>query len=189
MQADSGEPDDLDHVMDVIRTGHGRLDVLYASAGIGSVTEPLEAVTAESFDSVFAVNVRGTLLTVQKALPLMGAGGSIIITGSIAAVKGVPGNTVYAASKAALRSFVRTWTAELKGRGIRVNLIQPGPILDTATFGDVPDQFRDMIVAMVPAGRGGTSAEIASAALFLASTESSFTYGSEVFVDGGLAQV
>jgi NAD(P)-dependent dehydrogenase (short-subunit alcohol dehydrogenase family) len=188
VQADSGSPEDLGRIFDTVRSGHGRVDVLYASAGIGSITEPLEAVTASSFDDVFAVNVRGTLLTIQQALPLMTAGGSVIINGSAGAVKGVPGSTVYAASKAALRSFARTWTAELAGRRIRVNLLSPGPI-DTATFDGIPDEFRAGVAAMVPAGRFGAAEEIATAVLFLASADSSFVYGAELSVDGGLAQV
>lgn len=187
VQADSGSPADLDRLFTAVRDGHGRLDIVYASAGM-SATEPLEAVTTASFDDVFGVNVRGTLLTVQKAVPLMTAGGSIIINGSGVAVKGLPGNTVYAASKAALRSFVRTWTAELAGRGIRVNLLSPGPI-DTATFDGVPAKFRAGIEALVPAGRFGTPEEIATAVLFLASADSSYVRGTELFVDGGLSQV
>ena len=187
VQADSGSPADLDRLFTAVRDGHGRLDIVYASAGM-SVTEPLEAVTTASFDDVFGVNVRGTLLTVQKAVPLMTAGGSIIINGSAVAVKAIPGNTVYAASKAALRSFARTWTAELAGRGIRVNLLSPGPI-DTATFDGVPAEFRAGIEAMVPAGRFGTPEEIATAVLFLASADSSFVRGTELVIDGGLAQV
>ena len=188
VQADSGSPDDLDRLFETVKSGHGRVDVVYASAGIGSVTEPLEAVTTASFDDVFGVNVRGTLLTVQKAVPLMTAGGSVIINGSAGAVKGVPGNTVYAASKAALRSFARTWAAELAGRGIRVNLISPGPI-DTATFDGIPGQFKDGIKAMVPLGRFGAPEEIAATVLFFASADSSFVTGTELAIDGGLAQV
>lgn len=188
VQADSGSPADLDRLFTAVRDGRDRLDVVFASAGIGNLTEPLETVTTTSFDDVFGVNVRGTLLTVQKAVPLMTAGGSIIINGAAGAVKGVPGAGVYSASKAALRSFTRTWTAELAGRGIRVNLLSPGPI-DTATFDGIPDEFRAAIAAMVPAARFGTSEEIAAAVLFLASPDSSFVHGSELAVDGGLAQV
>lgn len=134
------------------------------------------------------MNVRGTLLTVQKAVPLMSAGASIIINGSGGSVKGLPGSTVYAAGKAALRSFARTWTAELAGRGIRVNLISPGPI-DTATFDSIPAEFRASVEAMVLAGRFGTPEEIATVVLFLASADSSFVHGIDLFVDGGIAQV
>ena len=188
VQGDSGSLDDLDRLAETVRAGHGRLDVLFASAGIGELTEPLTAVTPDSFDQVFGVNVRGTLFTVQKLLPLMTDGGSVILNSSAGAVKGVPGSTVYSASKAALRSFARTWTAELAQRRIRVNLISPGPI-DTATFDNIPDQIRTSVTAMVPAGRFGTPDEIAHTALFLAAADSSFVYGTELYVDGGLAQV
>ena len=192
VRADSGNPADLDQLFDTVTNNHGRVDIVYASAGIapagGALSEPLMAVTEDSFDDVFAVNVRGTLFTVQKALPLMSAGGSVIINGTAGAVKGVPGATVYAASKAALRSFARTWTAELKGQDVRVNLINPGPI-DTASFDRVPAEVRNHVASLVPAGRFGRPEEIAAAVLFLASTDSSFIYGTELFVDGGLAQV
>jgi NAD(P)-dependent dehydrogenase (short-subunit alcohol dehydrogenase family) len=188
VQADSGSPDDIARLFETVKAGHGRVDVVYASAGIGTLTEPLEAVTTDSFDDVFGVNVRGTLLTVQHAVALMTAGGSVIINGSAGAVKGVPGSTVYAASKAALRSFARTWTTELAGSGIRVNLLSPGPI-DTATSDGIPAEVRASIAAMIPAGRFGQAEEIAAAVLFLASADSSFIYGTELSVDGGLAQV
>ena len=188
VQADSGSPADLDRLFDTVQAGHGRVDILYASAGIGSLTEPLEAVTTESFDDVFGVDVRGTLLTAQKAVALMSAGGSVIINGSAGAVKGVPGSSVYAASKAALRSFARTWTAELAGRGIRVNLLSPGPI-DTAIFDGIPAEIQAGIKIMIPAGRFGRPEEIANAVLFLASDDSSFVTGTELAVDGGTAQV
>jgi len=188
VRADSGTPDDLARLFDTVQAGHGRVDVVYANAGIGRLAEPLEAITTASLDDVFGVNVRGTLLTVQKAVPLMTAGGSVIINGSAGAVKGVPGSTVYAASKAALRSFARTWAAELAGRGIRVNLISPGPI-ETATFDGVPAEVRAGIAALVPAGRFGAAEEIATAVLFLASSDASFVTGTELAVDGGLAQV
>jgi NAD(P)-dependent dehydrogenase (short-subunit alcohol dehydrogenase family) len=134
------------------------------------------------------VNVRRTLLTVQKAVPLMTAGGLVIVNGSVSAVKGVPGATVYAAAKAALRSFVRSWTAELSPRGIRVNLLSAGPV-DTAAWDSTLAEVQAGIRAMIPAGRFGTPEEIAAAALFLASGDSSFSYGSELAVDGGTAQV
>jgi NAD(P)-dependent dehydrogenase (short-subunit alcohol dehydrogenase family) len=188
VQGDTGNLADLDRLVETVATEKGRVDVLYASAGIGALAEPLETVTEESFDDVFTVNVRGTLFTVQKLLPLMSVGASIILNSTAAAVKGVPGTTVYAASKATLRSFARTWTAELADRNIRVNLISPGPI-DTPTFDGILAEFRDQIIATVPVGRFGTSTEIATAALFLASTDSSFVTGTDLFVDGGMAQV
>ncbi|GAB6902643.1 SDR family NAD(P)-dependent oxidoreductase [Kineosporia succinea] len=188
VQADSGVPADLDALFRTVAEKHGRVDVLYACAGIGSLSEPLEEVTGASFDEVFAVNVRGTLLTVQKALPLMGAGGSIVLNGSGGSVRGVPGSTVYAASKAALRSFVRVWTAEWGPRDLRVNLLNPGPIA-TDVVNRIPAGVIEQIVNGVPAGRMGLPSEIASAVLFLASDDSRFVRGSELFVDGGFAQV
>ncbi|HEY3750040.1 MAG TPA: SDR family oxidoreductase [Pseudonocardiaceae bacterium] len=188
VQGDAGNLADLDRLVETVAREQGRVDVLYASAGIGALGEPLTAVTEQSFDDVFAVNVRGTLFTVQKLLPLLSDGASIILKSTAATVKGVPGTTVYSASKATLRSFARTWTAELAARHIRVNLISPGPI-DTATFDGIPPEFRAKVVAGVPAGRMGVATEIATAALFLASADSSFVTGTDLFVDGGLAQV
>ena len=188
VQGDAGNLADTDRLVETVTREQGRVDVLYASAGIGSLTEPLTDVTEQSFDEVFAVNARGTLFTVQKLLPLLSEGASVILTSTAATVKGVPGTTVYAASKATLRSFVRTWTAELAGRHIRFNVISPGPT-DTATFDGVPQEFRDRITARIPAGRMGTDTDIAAAALFLASADSSFVTGTELFVDGGMAQV
>ncbi|HEX4542811.1 MAG TPA: SDR family oxidoreductase [Candidatus Acidoferrum sp.] len=142
----------------------------------------------ESFNKTFNVNVRGTLFTVQKALPLMRDGGSIIMNGSIASIKGFPGLSVYNASKAAVRSFARTWTNDLKDRNIRVNVLSPGTI-DTGVFVGVPKEVKDQFVAQIPMGRIGESEEIATAALFLASSDSSFVTGIELFVDGGTAQI
>ncbi|MEV6302456.1 SDR family oxidoreductase [Actinoplanes sp. NPDC051861] len=188
VRGDAGDLEDLARLADAVRTGHGRLDVLFASAGIGELGEPLSAVTGDSFDRVFGVNVRGMLFTVQNLLPMMTDGASVILNSSAGAIKGVPGSTVYSASKAALRSFARTWTAELAPRHIRVNLISPGPI-DTATFDHIPDEVRAAVAGMVPIGRFGTPDEIARAVLFLAAADSSFVHGAELFVDGGLAQV
>src|ERR1700730_9296716 len=140
------------------------------------------------FDNTFNVNVRGTLFTVQKALPLMRDGGSVIMTGSIASAKGFPGLSVYNASKAAIRSFARTWTVDLKDRHIRVNVISPGTI-DTGIFVGVPKEVKDQFVSIIPMGRIGQPHEIAAAALFLASDDSSFVTGIELFVDGGTAQI
>jgi NAD(P)-dependent dehydrogenase (short-subunit alcohol dehydrogenase family) len=148
----------------------------------------LADVTPEHFDKTFDVNVRGTLFTVQKALPLLRDGGSIIITGSIASVKGIPAFGVYSATKAALRSFARTWTLELKDRKIRVNVISPGTI-DTPIIAPLPKAAIAQIVAGVPMARVGEASEIAAAAVFLGSAESSFITGIELFVDGGMAQV
>jgi NAD(P)-dependent dehydrogenase (short-subunit alcohol dehydrogenase family) len=184
---DIARPEDLDRLYETVRAGQGHLDVVFANAGVGEVA-PLGAITAEHFERTFGVNVRGTLFTVQKALPLLREGGSIILTGSIAGVKGIPGFDVYSASKAAIRSFVRTWTAELKDRRIRANVISPGTI-DTPILAGLPQDAIAQLVASIPMGRMGESEEIANVALFLASADSSFVTGIELFVDGGTAQV
>jgi NAD(P)-dependent dehydrogenase (short-subunit alcohol dehydrogenase family) len=192
VQGDAGAPADLDRLYEAVGTAKKRIDVLFASAGLGNLGEPLAVVTEESFDRVFDVNVRGTLFTVQKALPLLAEGASVILNGSIAGSKGFPGSSVYCASKAAVRSFARTWTSDLKDRKIRVNVLSPGPI-DTPAFDAVPvdrrEQMKAQFTSLVPMGRMGTSEEIATVALFLASSDSSFVTGIELFVDGGTAQV
>lgn len=188
VRGDVGVPADLDHLAEVVGAEQGRVDVLFASAGIWALDEPLGSVTEESFDAVFDVNVRGTLFTVQKLLPLMADGASIVLNGSAAAGQGAPGTTVYAASKAALRSFARTWTTDLKHRHIRVNLISPGGI-HTGAFDALPQEFKDQVAAMSPAGRLGAEAEAASAVLFLASADSGYVAGAELPVDGGYTQV
>jgi NAD(P)-dependent dehydrogenase (short-subunit alcohol dehydrogenase family) len=192
VQGDAGTLADLDKLYATVGAANKKIDVLFASAGIGDLDEPLAKVTPDSFDRVFGVNVRGTLFTVQKALPLLAQGASVILNGSIAGSKGFPGSTVYNASKAAVRSFARTWTSELKDRKIRVNVLSPGPI-DTPAFDAVPEEQRKQMKAQftsfVPMGRMGTSEEIATVALFLASSDSSFVAGVELFVDGGTAQV
>ena len=188
VQGDAGNLSDLDRLFELVKKEKGHIDVLFASAGVGELSNPLGSITEKGFDDTFNVNVRGTLFTVQKALPLMNDGrGSIILNSSIAGVKGFPGTTVYSASKAAIRSFARTWTAELKGK-IRVNVISPGTI-DTAIFDGTPQELKDGFVSIIPMGRMGKPDEIASAALFLASDDSSFVTGIELFVDGGTAQV
>ena len=187
VQGDAGNLSDLDRLFEIVKKEKGHIDVLFASAGVGELSKPLGSITEKGFDDTFNVNVRGTLFTVQKALPLMNDGGSIILNSSIAGVKGFPGTTVYSASKAAIRSFVRTWTAELKGK-IRVNVISPGTI-DTAIFDGTPQEMKNGFVSIIPMGRMGNPDEIASAALFLASDDSSFITGIELFVDGGTAQV
>ncbi|GAA0412018.1 oxidoreductase [Acrocarpospora corrugata] len=188
VQADSGDLADLDRLVETIREEKGRVDILFASAGNGLLNEPLAAVTEESFDHVFDINVRGTLFTVQKLLPLLSDGASIVLNSSAGASKGVAGSTVYLASKAALRSFARTWTMELKDRDIRVNVISPGPI-DTPGVEGLPEATKELIASMVPLGRYGIPEEIARAVLFLASSDASFVAGAELFVDGGVAQV
>src|SRR6266487_555104 len=186
VQGDAGNLSDLDRLFEIVKKEKGRIDVLFASAGVGELNNPLGSITEKGFDDTFNVSVRGTLFTVQKALPLMKDGGSIILNSSIAGVKGFPGTTVYSASKAAVRSFARTWTAEFKGK-FRVNVLSPGTI-DTAIFDGTPQEFKDSFVTIIPIGRMGQPREIASAALFLASDDSSFVTGIELFVDGGTAQ-
>jgi NAD(P)-dependent dehydrogenase (short-subunit alcohol dehydrogenase family) len=187
VQGDAGHLADLDRLYDVVKRDKGRIDVLFASAGYGGFA-PIGEVTEEHFDKTFDLNVRGTLFTVQKALPLVVDGGSIILNGSIASVKGFPAFSVYNASKAAVRSFARTWTVDLKARKIRVNVLSPGTI-DTAILDGLPEGAKDAFVAMIPRGTIGRPEEIATAALFLASSDSSFVTGIELFVDGGVAQI
>jgi NAD(P)-dependent dehydrogenase (short-subunit alcohol dehydrogenase family) len=188
VQGDAGQLTDLDRLFATVKSLKSRIDILFASAGVGELDKPLGSVTEEGFDKTFEVNVRGTLFTVQKALPLLSDGASVILNGSIAGSKGIPASSVYSASKAAVRSFARTWAAELVGRKIRVNVISPGPI-DTAVFEPMPAGAKDQFASIVPMGRLGRPEEIASTALFLASGDSSFITGSELFVDGGTAQL
>lgn len=184
---------DLDRLFETVRKTKGKVDVLFANAGMGEFV-PLGDITEEHFDRTFDANVKGLLFTVQKALPLMPDGGSIILNASVAGGKGIPAFSVYSASKAAVRSFARSWTSDLKARRIRVNAISPGPI-ETPIFGSIfptqeaVDQFKSQITASVPLGRMGAPEEIANAALFLATDESSYVTGAEIFVDGGMAQV
>jgi NAD(P)-dependent dehydrogenase (short-subunit alcohol dehydrogenase family) len=187
VQGDASNLADLDRLYATVKKEKGRIDVLFASAGTGEFA-PIGEVTEEHFDKIFSVNVRGTLFTVQKALPLFSDGGSIIMNGSIASVKGFPAFGVYNASKAAVRSFARTWTVDLKSRKIRVNVLSPGTI-DTAILEGMPKEKLDEFVAMIPRGTMGRPEEIATAALFLASSDSSFVSGIELFVDGGTAQI
>ena len=188
IQGDASNLTDLDRLYETVKAQKGHIDILYASAGFGEFNVPLGSITEANFDNTFNVNVRGTLFTVQKALPLMRDSGSIIMTGSIASVKGFEGFSVYSASKAAIRSFARTWTVDLRARKIRVNVVSPGTI-DTGIFIGVPKEVKDQFVSMIPMGRIGQPDEIATAALFLASDDSSFVTGIELFVDGGTAQI
>ena len=193
VQGDVSNLADLDRLYTTVRERAGRVDVLFANAGLGEFA-PLGEVTGSHFDRIFDVNVRGLLFTVQKALPLMPDGASIILNASIAAYKGSPAFSVYSASKAAVRSFARTWTTDLKARRIRVNALCPGPI-DTPVFdgfGATADDvaaLKGRFVATIPMGRMGAPAEVAAAALFLASDESSFVTGIELAIDGGRGQV
>lgn len=185
---------DLDRLFATIKEQKGRLDVLFANAGGGAFV-PLEQVTEEHFDKYFGINVKGTLFTVQKAVRLMTAGGAIVINGSMVSIKGVPAFGVYAATKAALRSFARTWTQDLKGRNIRVNVVSPGTVVTPAyksELGLTDEQiegFAAQAAATTPLGRTGTPDEIAKAVVFLASDDSSYVNGIELFVDGGAAQI
>ena len=193
VQGDVANLADLDRLYDVVRKHHGRVDIVFANAGIGELV-PIAEVTEQHFDKLFDVNVKGLVFTVQKALPLMPDGGSIILNASIASIKGFDSFSVYSATKAAVRSFARTWTSDLRSRKIRVNAISPGtidtPILDALgkTKAEV-DQAKASFASLIPLGRMGSPDEIAKAALFLASDDSSFVTGVELFVDGGAAQV
>lgn len=186
VQGDVGRLADLDRLYEAVKT-KGRMDVVFANAGVAEFA-PLGKITEEHFDKLFDTNVKGTLFTVQKALPLLNDGGSIILNGSVASVKGTPAFGVYGATKAALRSFVRTWTSDLKDRHIRSNVVSPGPI-DTPIVDGLPGDAIARIVSTIPMGRMGVPDEIAKAALFLASDDSSFVTGIELFVDGGRGQV
>jgi len=193
IQGDISKLDDLDRVFAQVEAAKGRIDVLFANAGLGDF-QPLGAITEESFDRTFGVNVKGTLFTVQKALPLMHGGGSVILTGSTTGTMGTAAFSVYSATKAALRNFARSWALDLKDTGIRVNVLSPGPIstpgLDHALSSTGQQEaIIDSMTAQLPLGRIGRAKEVAATALFLASDESSFMTGSEVFVDGGFAQV
>ena len=187
VRGDIAKLTDLDRLYKVVRTTKGRIDVVFANAGVAEFA-PLGKITEEHFDKLFDINVKGTLFTVQKALPLLNDGGSIIINGSVASVKGTAAFGVYGATKAALRSFVRTWTSDLKDRHIRSNVISPGPT-DTPVIDGQPADAIARIVSTIPMGRMGGPDEIAKAALFLASDDSSFVTGIELFVDGGRGQV
>jgi NAD(P)-dependent dehydrogenase (short-subunit alcohol dehydrogenase family) len=184
---DSASLTDLDRLYDTVKREKGKIDILFASAGQGEFAT-LEQVTEEHFDKTFGLNVRGTLFTVQKALPLFNNDGSIIMNGSIASIKGFPAFGVYSASKAAVRSFARTWLVELKDRGIRVNVISPGTI-DTPVLDPLGPAAKEQFKSLIPRGEMGRPEEIATVALFLASSDSSFVNGVELFVDGGTAQI
>ena len=184
---------DLDRLFAQIKREKGKLDIVFANAGVAKYS-PFGKITEELYDSIFNINVKGLLFTVQKALPLMPDGGSIILNASIVASKGLPANSVYSATKAAVRSFARTWTTDLKDRRIRVNAVSPGAtdtpgLSDLLASAEVGEERLKMISNSVPLGRLGTPNEIARAVVFLASDDSSYVTGTELFVDGGLAQV
>lgn len=192
VQGDVASLADLDRLYQVVGDEAGQIDILFANAGSGELA-PLAAITEEHFDKTFATNVKGTLFTVQRALPLLRDGASVILTGSPNGNKGGASFSIYSASKAAIRNFARSWMQDLAPRHIRVNVVVPGPTETPGLLGLVPDEHRGGFVAtleaQVPMGRMGTPNEIANAALFLASDESSYVNGSELFVDGGVAQV
>ena len=187
VQGDASNLADLDRLYNTVKKEKGKIDILFASAGRGEFAT-LGEVTEKHFDETFDLNVRGTLFTVQKALPLFNDNGSIILNGSIAGVKGFPAFGVYSASKAALRSFARTWLNELKDRRIRVNVISPGPI-DTPILDPLGPDAKAQFTALVPRGEIGRPEEIATTALFLGSSDSSFVNGVDLFVDGGLVAI
>ncbi len=186
VQGDVTRLADLDRLYEAVKA-KGRIDVVFANAGVAEFA-PLGKISEEHFDKLFDTNVKGTLFTGQKALSLMNDGGSIILNGSVASVKGTPAFGVYGATKAALRSFVRTWTSDLKDLYIRSNVVSPGPT-DTPIVDGQPEDAIARIVSTIPMGRMGDPDEIAKAALFLASDDSSFMTGIELFVDGGRGQV
>lgn len=194
IQADSANLADLDRLFSIIRDKAGRLDILFANAGGGEFV-PLGHITEEHFDKYFGINVKGTLFTVQKALALMPKGASIVINGSIVSIKGIPAFGVYSATKAALRSFARTWSVDLKDRQIRVNVVSPGTIVTPGYKNELRltdeqiEQMKAQVAGTTPLGRPGTPDEIAKAVSFLASDDSSYITGIELFVDGGAAQI
>jgi NAD(P)-dependent dehydrogenase (short-subunit alcohol dehydrogenase family) len=192
IRGDIASQADLDRLFAEIKAKAGHLDVLFANAGGGDML-PLEAVTEEHFDRIFNSNVKGTLFTVQKALPLLKDGSSIILTASTTSVKGTGNFSVYSASKAAVRNFARSWLLDLKPRNIRVNAISPGPVHTPGLAGLVPVEHQEGLLGhlatLVPIGRLGQPFEIAKAVTFLASDDSSFINGIELFVDGGTAQI
>ncbi len=193
LRADSADLADLDRVYATIKNDAGKLDILFVNAGIGSFAA-LEAVTEQHFDSIFGVNAKGLLFTVQKALPLLVDGASIVLNASVTGSKGTPNFGVYSATKAAVRNFARTWLLELASRSIRVNVVSPGPIETPAIKALLPTEearigFKNHVASSVPLGRMGRASEIASAVSFLASDDASYVNGIELFVDGGMAQV
>ncbi|MCY1040160.1 glucose 1-dehydrogenase [Corallococcus sp. bb12-1] len=184
---------DLDRLYAAVKEQAGHIDVVFANAGLGEFA-PLGSITEEHFDKTFDVNVKGTLFSVQKALPLLKDGGSVILTGSIAGSDGTPAFSVYCATKAAIRSFARTWASDLKERRIRVNTLSPGPIDTPGLSGLAPNadaaaQLKKHLTATIPLGRMGEPDEVAKVAVFLATDDSSFVNGVELFVDGGSGQV
>ena len=193
VQGDVANLGDLDRLFAQIQREKDQLDIVFANAGVATYA-PFGTITEEHYDTLFTINVKGLLFTVQKALPLLPDGASIILNASIVASKGLPANSVYSATKAAVRSFARTWTTDLQERRIRVNAVSPGPIEtpglhDLVASTGAGEQHLQMLANSVPLGRLGTPNEIAQAVVFLASDDSSYITGTELFVDGGMAQV
>jgi NAD(P)-dependent dehydrogenase (short-subunit alcohol dehydrogenase family) len=187
VQADSADLDDLDRLFDAVRREKGAVDVLWTSAGTGEQRK-LGEITEQHFDAAFGLNARGTLFTVQKALPLFNDGGSILMTGSIASVRGYPAWSVYAGSKAVLNAYARVWLSELAHRRIRVNVLTPGQVA-TPLLEQLSDEAKAQFEALIPRGKNGSPEEIATVALFLASDDSSYVNGMELIVDGGTTAV
>ena len=192
VQADASNLSDLHRLYEVVKAQKGRLDIVVANAGGGELAA-LGQITEASYDKTFATNVKGVLFTVQKALPLLSRGASVILTGSTTSIKGNPAFSVYSATKAAVRNFARSWILDLKGQGIRINVLSPGPVKTPGLLGLAPASAQqgllDMFAAQVPLGRVGEPDEIGKVAVFLASDASSFVNGAEIFADGGQAQI
>ncbi|WP_247880565.1 SDR family oxidoreductase [Ochrobactrum sp. Q0168] len=192
VQGDVSRLEDLDRLFGTVRAKHGRIDVLFANAGVGEL-EPLGQITEASFDRTFGVNVKGVVFTVQKALTLMGDGTSIILTGSTTGTMGTPAFSIYSATKAAIRNLARSWALDLKGTGVRVNVLSPGatatPGLHGVAVAGGEDAIYEQLIAQIPLGRIADPDDIAAVSLFLASDDSAVMTGSEIFADGGMAQV
>lgn len=193
VQADMSKLADIDRLYDAVQQAHAQIDVLFANAG-GGTFAPLGAITEAHYEEIFATNVKGVLFTVQKALPLLREGASVVLTGSVTGSTGTPAFSIYSATKAAVRNFARNWILDLKDRKIRVNVVSPG-LIDTAGLNDLfgggqqSEEVKASILGNIPAGRIGQPEDIAKAVLFLASDEASFVNGTELFVDGGMAQI
>ena len=188
VQGSVTDPADLDRLYATVKAERGGVDIVFANAGTGAFA-PLGEITAQHYDQIFDVNVKGLIFTVQKALPLMSDGGSIILTGSTTGVMGTPQFSIYSATKAAVRNLARSWALDLQGTGIRVNVLSPGPTRSELALEIVGEAEFEALGAMTPVGRIGEPSETGAVAAFLASSDSSFMTGGEVFVDGGLAQV